>query len=149
MLKVTVEVVGPADIGSGRKVATAYIRRLDRSAVSDYVVRISEPPFADGQERTLHAYPRFAASVFDLVARALAVGLTGTEELPPRPQVPSVPIHQSGDTRYVCLREIPEPAATYFRKRIEYSGCPVIEEDSEPMQCAYASNWLAFLAGRR
>lgn len=117
--------------------------------MSDYVVRLSEPPFADGQERTLHAYPRFAASVFDLVARALLVGLTGTEALSPRPQVPSVPIHQSGDTSYVRLGEIPEPAATYFRKRIEYSTCPVIEEDSEPMQCAYASDWLGFLAGRR
>jgi len=149
MLKVAVEVVWPADIGSGRKVATAYICRLERNAVSDYAVRLIEPPFADGQERTLHAYPRYAASVFDLVARALAVGLTGTEELPPRPQAPSVPIHQSGNTSYVRLREIPEPAATYFRRRIESSGCPVIEEDSEPMQCAYASDWLDFLAGRR
>lgn len=149
MLKVTIEVIRPGRIGSKREVATAYIGRLERSAVSDYVVQLTEPPFADGEKRTLHAYPRYAASIFDLVARALAVGLTGTEALPPRPQAVSVPIYRLGNTSYVRLREIPEPAATYFRKRIEYSGCPVIEEDSEPMQCAYASDWLDFLAGRR
>ncbi len=149
MLKVTVEVVHPKRIGSGRRIATAYIGRLERSPVSDYVVQLNEPPFDEGEKRTLHAYPRYASSVFDLIARALAVGLTGTEEMPPRPIALSVPIHQSGDTSYVRLREIPEPAATYFRKRIEHSTCPVIEEDSEPMQCAYASDWLGFLAGRR
>ncbi|WP_066739188.1 hypothetical protein [Cupriavidus sp. D384] len=149
MLKITVEVVRPGRDESGKEIATAYIGRFERSAVSDYVVQLSEPPFGDREKRTLHAYPRYAASVFDLVARALAVGLTGIEVLPPRPQVPSVPIHQSGDTRYVRLSEIPEPAATFFRKRIEFSGCPVIEEDPEPMQCAYASDWLDFLGGRR
>jgi len=149
MLKVTVEVAHPKRIGSGGQIATAYIGRLERSPVSDYVVQLNEPPFGEGEKRTLRAYPRYASSVFDLMARALAVGLTGTEELPPRPIALCVPIHQSGDTSYVRLREIPEPAATYFRKRIEYSTCPVIEEDSEPMQCAYASDWLGFLAGRR
>lgn len=149
MLKVTVEVVRPGREESGKKIATANIGRLERGPVSDYVVQLNEPPFGDGERRTLHAYPRYASSVFDLVARALAVGLTGAEELPPRPEAVSVPIHQSGDTKYVRLGEIPEPAATFFRKRLEYSGCPVIEEDPEPMQCAYASDWLAFLGGRR
>ena len=149
MLKVTVEVVRPNAHDSGRTIATAYIGRLERSVVSDYVVKLNEPPFADRENRTLRAYPRYASSVFDLVARALVVGLTGAEELPPRPQILNVPIHQSGSISYVCLREIPEPAATYFRKRMEFSGCPVIEEDAEPMQCVYASDWLDFIAGRR
>ncbi|AZG13800.1 hypothetical protein EHF44_10260 [Cupriavidus pauculus] len=149
MLKVTVEVVGPGRNGPGRQIATAYIGRLERSAVADYAVQLNEPPFGDGEKRALHGYPRYASSVFDLVARALAVGLTGTEELPPRPLALRVPIHLSGDTSYVRLGEILEPAVTYFRKHIEYSTCPVIEEDSEPMQCAYASDWLSFLARRR
>ena len=149
MLKVTVEVVRPGRNGPGREIATAHIGRVERGAVSDYVVQLNEPPFDDGEKRSLHAYPRYASSVFDLVARALAVGLTGSEELPPRPLALRVPIHQSGNTSYVRLGEIPEPAATYFCKRIEYSTCPVIEEDSHPMECAYASDWLDFLAGRR
>lgn len=147
MLKVTVEVVLPGRGGAAREIATAVIGRFNHSAAPDYVVQLREYPHEFGEKRTLRAYPRYAASVFDLVARALAVGLTGTEELPRRPEPLSVPIHQSGDTSYVRLGEIPEPAATFFRKRIEYSGCPVIEEDPEPMQCAYAADWLHFLTG--
>lgn len=147
MLKVTVEVVGQN--GSTREIATAYIARLKRSATPDYVVRLREDQREQGGKRTLHAYPRHAASIFDLVARALAVGLTGTEELPSRPKPLSVPIHRSGNTDYVRLGEIPEPAATLLRKRIEYSGCPVIEEDPTPMDCAYASDWFDFLTGCR
>lgn len=149
MLKVTVEVVHPDRCGSGREIATAYIGRLERSATPDYVVQLHEDQRQHGEKRTLHAYPRHASSIFDLVARALAVGLTGTEELPPRPKPLSVPIHRSGNTDYVRLGEIPEPAATLFRKRIEYSGCPVIEEDPMPMDCAYASDWQDFLTGQR
>ncbi|SOZ36205.1 hypothetical protein [Cupriavidus neocaledonicus] len=147
MLKVTVEVVGQN--GSARGIATAYIGRLERSATPDYVVQLHEDQRQHGEKRTLHAYPRHASSIFDLVARALAVGLTGNEELPPRPEPLSVPTHRSGNTSYVRLGEIPEPAATLFRKRIEYSTCPVIEEDPTPMDCAYASDWQDFLTGRR
>ncbi|MDT6960798.1 hypothetical protein QTN24_04755 [Cupriavidus sp. SZY C1] len=148
MLKVT-EIVRPDGSGSGREIATAYIGRLELSATPDYAVRLLEDQREHGETRTLHAYPRHVSSVFDLVARALAVALTGTEELPPRPEPISVPIHRSGNTDYVRLGEIPEPAATLFRKRIEYSGCPVIEEDPTPMDCAYASDWQDFLTGRR
>ncbi|AQV92655.1 hypothetical protein BJN34_01960 [Cupriavidus necator] len=125
MLKVTVEVVCPDGRGSGREIATAYIGRLERSATPDYVVQLREDQREHCEKRTLHAYPRHASSIFDLVARALAVGLTGTKELPPRPEPLSVPIHHSGNTDYVRLGEIPEPAATLFRKRIEYSGSPL------------------------
>ena len=130
-------------------IATAEIGRLERSAASDYVVRLFEDTREHGKRAMLLAYPRHASSVFDLVARSLAVALTGREELPPRPEPLSVPIHRAGNTDYVRLGEIPEPAATLFRKRVEYSGCPVIDEDPTPMDCAYASDWLDFLTGRR
>ncbi|MCS6511137.1 MULTISPECIES: hypothetical protein [pseudomallei group] len=149
MLKVTVEVVHPGRSGAGRVIATAKIGRLERSATPDYVVQLCEDTYEHGEKTTLHTYPRYASSVFDLIARALAVALTGAEELPRRPEPLSIPIHRSGDTSYVRLGEIPEPAATLFRKRIQYSGCPVIEDDPAPMECAYASDWLDFLTGRR
>lgn len=74
---------------------------------------------------------------------------TVEEKLPPPPLPLNVPVHRSGDTDYVRLNEMPEPVATIFRKRIEYSTCPVIEEDATPMECAYASDWGDFLSGRR
>ncbi|SEK07249.1 hypothetical protein [Paraburkholderia diazotrophica] len=41
--------------------------------------------FATGE---LADYPRFATTVFDLVARGVATALAGKEELPPRPVHP-------------------------------------------------------------
>lgn len=67
--------------------------------------------------------PRHASSVFDLAAGSLAVALTGTEQLPRRPEHVCVPIHCPGGTDYVQLSAVPEPAATRFRKHMKYSGC--------------------------
>jgi len=149
MLKVTVEVVSRGRPGTGKVIATAEIGRRERSTAPDYVVQLSEDTYEHGEKTTLRSYPRYASSVFDLVARALAVALTGKEELPPRPEPISVHIYRAGNMDYVRLSEIPEPAATLFRKRIQYSGCPVVEEDLTPMDCAYASDWHDFLTGRR
>lgn len=98
---------------------------------------------------TLNDYPRFASTIWDLVARAVAVALTGKEELLPRPQQLDVPIHAAGNTTYVRLREIPEPARSLFKNRIAFSTRPLIEEDPQPMDCAYSWDWRDFLAGGR
>lgn len=148
MLKITVEILSPGK-NHGRIIATAKLGRLHRCATPDYVVELQEDLYSHPERGTIHKYPRFAASIWDLVARSIAVALTGEEKLPPRAQPLNVPVHHSGGTDYVRLAEIPEPVATIFRKRIEYSGCPVIEDDPSPMQCAYASDWADFLSGRR
>jgi len=149
MLKVTVEILPAGRDGHGRVIATAKLGRLNRGLAPDYVVELSEDLQNHAERAVISKYPRFAASVWDLVARSIAVALTGEEKLPPRPQPLTVCVHRSGNTDYVRLSEIPEPAATKFRKRIEHSGCPVIEEDPTPMECVYASDWLDFLSGRR
>ena len=148
MLKITVEILSPGK-NYGRVIATAKLGRLNRCATPDYVMALQEDLYSHPERVTIHKYPRLAASIWDLVARSIAVALTGEEKLPPRPQPLNVPVHHSGGTDYVRLDEIPEPIATIFRKRIEYSTCPVIEEDPMPMQCAYASDWVDFLSGRR
>jgi hypothetical protein len=94
-------------------------------------------------------YPRYSAPIWDLVARAIAVALTGKEDLPPRPQQLDVPVHTAGNTSYVRLREILEPARSLFERRMFYLTRPVIEEDPQPMDCVYAWDWIDFLAGRR
>jgi hypothetical protein len=51
-----------------------------------------------------------------LVARCLAAGLNESREELPRPMLPMGPcMKETGDAR---LREIPEPAQTFFRRRI-------------------------------
>lgn len=90
----------------------------------------------------------FAASVFDLVVRAPAVGLTGSEELPVHPRQVDVPVRRVGDVEYVRLWEIPEPAQSIFRQRVARFAALAIETESSPKDCAYASIWRRFLAGQ-
>lgn len=98
----------------------------------------------------VRSYPRWSATVWDLVARCLAAALNGgKEQLPPRPTLLEVPVHTGGTVRYVRLREIPEPAQTFFRRSIAHSTCPAIDEDLEPMSCAYATDFEDFLRGWR
>jgi hypothetical protein len=148
MLKVTVELWPGGRESGSRVLATAKIGRIKNGSLADYKVELSEDPHGKICG-ALEDYPRYAASLWDLVARAVAVALTGKEELPPRPQPLDVSIHTAGDLRYVRLREIPEPAYSLFSKRIAYSTRPVIEEDANPMDCVYASDWLDFLGGTR
>ncbi len=126
MLKITIEILSPVQ-NQGRKIATPKLGRLSRCP-PDYVMELQEDLYNHPASVTIHNYPRFAGSIWDLVARSIAVALTGEEKLPKRTQPLNVPVHHSGGTDYVRLDEIPEPAATKFRKRIEYSTCPVIEE---------------------
>jgi hypothetical protein len=149
MLKVTVEILPDGRESGSRVLATAKIGRVRSGSLADYRVELSEEPhgkicgYLDG-------YPRHASTVWDLVTRAVAVALTGKEELPPRPQPLNVPVRTpSGNTPYVRLREIPEPARSLFEKRMVYSTRPVIEEDPMPMDCVYAWDWRDFLTGGR
>jgi len=149
MLKVTVEILPEGRERGCRVLATAKIGRIKSGPLADYMVELSEEPHGK-MCGTLEDYPRYATTLWDLVARAVAVALTGKELLPQRPQQLNVPVRtSSGNTPYVRLRKIPEPARNLFEKRMVYSTRPVIEEDPMPMHCAYAWDWRAFLAGDR
>jgi hypothetical protein len=149
MLRVTIE-LWPGGHESGRRVlATADIGRVKNGAHADYAIRLHDDVLGDIGTATLTGYPRFAGSVLDLAARAIATALAGNEELPPRPVLPEVTVHKSGTTPYVRMREIPEPARTLFARNMRSSTCPLIEEDEEPRGCVYAWDWEAFLCGAR
>ncbi|MGA7779102.1 MAG: hypothetical protein WCA85_15535 [Paraburkholderia sp.] len=83
MLRVTVE-LWPDGLETGRKVlASANIGRVKSGALADYRVELGEEPHGT-ISGTLLEYPRFATPIWDLVARAIAIALTGKEDLPPR-----------------------------------------------------------------
>ncbi|MGF7000806.1 hypothetical protein P3T25_009199 [Paraburkholderia sp. GAS32] len=117
MLRVTVELWPGGRESGSRVLATANIGRVKNGAVADYRVKLQEDVQGEIGAATLDDYPRYASTIWDLVARAVAVALTGKEELPPRPQQLDVPIHAVGNTSYVRLREIPEPARSLFCAR--------------------------------
>ncbi|CAE6807602.1 hypothetical protein [Paraburkholderia domus] len=149
MLKVTVELWPGGRESGSRVLATAKIGRVKNGALADYKVELLEDVQGEIATATLHDYPRYASTIWDLVARTVAVALTGKEELPPRPQQLDVPVRISGNTPYVRFREIPEPARSLFKKRMAFSTRPLIDEDPEPMECAYAWDWRDFLDGGR
>ncbi|MEN8517950.1 hypothetical protein [Burkholderia sp. RS02] len=151
MLRVIVELWPGGRESSKRVIATADIGRIRNGKHADYEVELHEALLGDiGDTAVVRKYPRWSASVWDLVARSIAAALNrGKEELPPRPVLPEVPVHISDNRRYVRLREIPEPARTFFRRNIANSGRPLIEEDPDPMDCAWAHDWSDFLDGQR
>ena len=149
MLRVAVE-LWPGGRESGRRViATADIGRIRDGEHADYEARLSETFVGDVGTGHVRRYPRWSASVWDLVARSIAAALAGNpDQLPPRPLRPEVPMHTTpGGTNYVRLREIPEPARTHFARRLEGSTCPYVHEDPEPRDCAYWHDWIGFLHG--
>lgn len=151
MLRVTVE-LWPGGRESGKRViATADIGKVKDGALADYEVHLEESTLGDvGNIATVCEYPRWSASVWDLVARCIAAALNGGQEgLPSRPTLLEVPVHDSGGLQYVRLREIPEPARTFFQRRIVNSTRPMVSDDPEPMDCAYVWDWDAFLGRRR
>lgn len=151
MLRITVELLPNGRTEGRRVLAVGEIGRTRSGASADYRVRFGEELLPDTMSGEVRDYPRWSASIWDLVARALCVALSGEEALPKRPTAPDVPIHRSSksDVPYVRLREIPEPARTFFAHNIRYSTCPVVSEEPDPLGCAYAWDWESFLNGYR
>ncbi|MFM0074441.1 hypothetical protein PQQ86_25095 [Paraburkholderia sediminicola] len=145
MLRVTIELL-PGGRESGKRViATADIARVSGGALADYRVALEDEVLGEvGEPTVLRSYPRWAGSVWDLVARCPATALNqGREELPLRPAKPEVPVRMNdAGFRYVRLDEIPEPARTFFDRTLAGSGIP-------DHGCAYAHDWFDFLNGQR
>lgn len=149
MLRITIELLPGGREGARRTIAVAELGRIRGKRLGTYDMALNEEPFGQVGHAVLIDYPRYGASIWDLVARGIAVALTGREELPRRPTVPDVPIHHVGKVPYVRKSEIPEPARTFFWRSMENSSRPLIESDADPENCAYLWDWEDFLDGRR
>lgn len=63
-----------------------------------------------------------------------------------RASVSNIPvIERDGSAAYVRLADIPEPQRAAFRIALRGSCCPLIEGAGD---CAWASDWIDWLAGR-
>lgn len=149
VLRVTVELWPDGRESGKRVIATADIGRIADGALADYEARLYEDGLGSVRAGHVSAYPRWSASIWDLVARSISAALgDNADQLPPRPLQPDVPMHTTPEgTRYVRLREVPEPARTHFFRRIENKTRPLIDEDPEPEDCAYWHDWLYFVRG--
>ena len=115
MLRITIELLPGGREDGKRVIATADIARVSSGALADYRVALDDAVLGQvGERATVRGYPRWADSVWDLVARCVAAALNqGREALPPRPAPPQVTVRMNAaGYRYVRLDEIPEPAST-------------------------------------
>ncbi|MEX3951075.1 hypothetical protein AB4Y40_25385 [Paraburkholderia sp. EG287B] len=113
--------------------------------LADYRVTLEDAVLGEvGECAVVRSYPRWAGSVWDLVARGISAALNeDTEALPARPTKPQVTVHTNdAGFRYVRLDEIPEPTRTFFDRKLAGSGIP-------DHGCAYAHDWFDFLGGHR
>ncbi|WP_408336134.1 hypothetical protein [Paraburkholderia sp. RL17-337-BIB-A] len=132
-------------------IGTADIARVKSGALAAYEIELHDELLGDIGTAKLHDYPRYSASVLDLVARGIAAALAdGREELPARPVLPEVTVYKSSDgIPYVRLYEIPEPTRTLFLHNLSGSTHSAMAGDPRPMDCAYAWDWEDFLSGGR
>ena len=148
MLRITVELLPGGREQEKRVIATADIARVSDGrfgALADYRVALQDAVLSEvGERAVVRSYPRWSASVWDLVARGIAAALNqDIEALPARPAKPQVKVHTNdAGFRYVRLDEIPEPTRTFFDRKLAGSGIP-------DHGCAYAHDWFDFLNGYR
>lgn len=145
MLKVTVSLI-PGGVGPERKLGELHISNVGGGARADYQCVLYADDLPDPARARLRRYPRWSASVWDLVGRAIAKSLSGQERLPRRHDPVAVPIHVDGNLTYVRMCEIPEPARSAFERRMRGSTVPVIPGAGD---CAYSWDWLDFIEGAR
>lgn len=144
MLRVTVELLPGGHLDGRRTLATANIWRTRSGPLADYEFEMEEKLLPDSAwQGVLQDYPRWSASVWDLVARSVAVALSGKEELPARPALPQVPVYDAeGGWPYVRFDDIPEPTRGFFIKNLCGSSVPGFGS-------AYVWDWEDFLSGQR
>ena len=82
MLRVTVHAGAPAERTAANQLAVLDIAYAKREALADYLVALSLRGAGELEPATVSAYPRWSASLWDLVARAAAQALYRTEDLP-------------------------------------------------------------------
>ena len=146
MLRVTVELI-PGGRESGRRTLTiAEIGNIGGAELADYRVELGDE-VAGLKIAEIKQYPRWSASIWDIVLRCIAKALGGTERLPKRPTpilelVPTYPEPEGRSYAYVILEEIPKPIRTAFFKNIRHSSVPGSGR-------AYRHDWTDFVKGQR
>lgn len=145
MLRVSVELWPEGKKKGSSLLAVADITRTRSGDRSDYAVDLFEDGMWRGASGTVENYPRWSASVWDLVARSIASALSGSDALPKRPTPVVVPIHRFDGVSFVRLREIPQPARRHFEQSIQGKKRPVISGVSDPCACGW--DWFDFING--
>lgn len=161
MLRVTVELLPGGREGSARTLSVAHIWNQGRSKKGNhYGIRLgSEAPDIEHNEQAydkdnrtgeLRNYPRWSASIWDLVARSLQRTLRTSPKQQsmgafPQAVAELVPVFKSGDISYVRFQDMPDFVRPHFEKFMDHKTAPLVEEEDDPRGCAYSWDWKSFL----
>ncbi len=145
MLRVSVELWPGGQKQGSTLLAVADIERTRSGVRSDYSVELFEDVVHRRWSGAVENYPRWSASVWDLVARSITSALSGSEAMPKRPIQVVAPVHRFEGISFVRLQEIPQPARRFFEQSIQGKTRPVISGVSDPCACAW--DWVDFLNG--
>ena len=158
MLRITVELLPYGDAQRARVLAKAFIWNKGRDKKGyRYGVHLTEsgsmePPSSPSEEHAeIRNYPRWSASIWDLVARALHRGMAPASRgynLGPLPKalIDVVPVRTTADgLTYIRLADIPEFARPHFERFLCGQTCPLIESEPDPAGCAYVHDFHRFL----
>ena len=97
----------------------------------------------------LRHYPRWSASIWDLVVRSLQRTLRTNPKQQSMGAFPQaiaalVPILKSGDVSYVRFEDMPDFVRPHFKKVMAKKTAPRIEGEDN-FGCAYSWDWKTFL----
>lgn len=161
MLRVTIEILPGGRESSARTLSVAHIWNKGSSRKgAHYGVRLgSEAPGIDHNAQAydkdnltgeLRHYPRWSASIWDLVARSLQRTLRTSpqqQSMGSFPQAISdvVPVFKSGNLSYVRFQDMPDFVRPHFEKFMAYKTAPLVEEEDDPRGCAFVWDWHSFL----
>ncbi|SPD68629.1 conserved protein of unknown function (plasmid) [Cupriavidus taiwanensis] len=148
MLRITIEYVPRRKAESPRVIARAEIACTGAGPLCQYRATLEEEPFGQLGQGVVEGYVRFSASVWDLTARAMVAALGWGNALPPLPRVPEVPKRFSLGLEYVRISDIPEPTRTFFARYAAQVTSPAVDEEPDPLNCAYWKDYQDFLAGK-
>lgn len=151
MLRITVELIPNGNESSPRRkvLAHAEIGNVRSGALATYHVRTHETGVEGSEQAEIEDYPRWSASIWDLVLRAVAKAEYGQEALPSRPGLLEVPVIRDEGFSYVRLADIPEPICSAFVDNLCRSASSRPPVAGVRGGTAFAVHWKEFQAGER
>lgn len=161
MLRVTVEILPGGREAGAKTLAVAHIWRksLTKKGAS-YGIRLgAEAPDIDHNKQAydkdnrtgeLKNYPRWSASIWDLVARSLQRTLRTNPKQQSMGAFPQsiadvVPVFKSEGMSYVRFQDMPDFVRPHFEKFMDHKTAPLVEEEADPRGCAFVWDWHSFL----
>lgn len=145
MLRITVELVPHGDETRARTLATMNIANVGGEEYSDYVIAAQEQFDSQQRNACLKQYPRWGASLWDMVGRAASLVAHGTEAPKHRPTSPQMVTVGEEPNAGTDFSEVAKRANPTLEKALQSA----LAHSTCPLNGYYWHDVRAFLRGSR